>query len=120
MSNSAALDRLLAPAVDWRQAYPVVEIEARIVLDVLAPGVELSITKLVDRIYTGTIDPKVRNRIFKALRAASERGLQRYCTRGEPERVGSVENARRTHWHAGKAEIIPPAKSCCPTCRRPL
>lgn len=117
---SSTLDKMLAPSVDWRQAYPVVEAEARIVLDVLAPGVELSTTELVDRIYTGTIDPQVRNRIFKALRAASERGLQRYCTRGEPERVGSVENARRTLWHAGKVEVISPAKSCCEKCGRPL
>lgn len=117
--DKTPLERELAPERDWRTAYPYVEALARIVLDVLPEGTHISTTELVKRIYPGP-DPLVVNRIFKAVRAASQRGLVRYATKGEPEKIGHVEGARRLHWHSGLAEIIPPAKSCCPTCKRPL
>lgn len=120
MLSSDAFNVELAPEKDWRTAYPFVEAEARKFLDTLAEGMTLSTTALVDGIYTGAIIPQIRSRVFKALRASADRGLQRYVTKGEPEKVGHVENARRLHWHRGKVEGIPPAKSCCPECGRPF
>lgn len=119
MSN-ADINRELAADRDWRTAYPYVEAQARTVLDGLSHWV--STAALVALLYSPSEaqDDKVRNRIFKALRAASTRGLQRYVTLGEPEKVGTVQNARRAHWHAGRAEVNPPVKSCCPACGRPL
>ena len=121
MSNNAAMNEALAPNKTWQVAYAHVEAEARIVLDTLAPDAILSTTDLAERLYSRgeAYDAAIRKRIFKALQACAERGLARYCSRG-PVRSFSGRDIRPFQWHAGRAEVIPPAKSCCPTCRRPL
>lgn len=91
------------------------------VLDTLEKGATLSTTALVERLYAGS-QTNVTSRLFKALKAASIHGLERYCTKGEPEAIGRNLSVlgRRNQWHRPEAEVIPPAKSCCPTCKRPL
>lgn len=110
-------DAAMAPEQPWKAAYAVVEAEAKGLLDTFGPAGRLHTTELVERLYTGSLKP-TRDRMFKALRALSTHGLEAYVTRGEPEKVGRVEGARRLLWGAPGATVQPCAT--CPTCRRPL
>lgn len=118
--GNEAVAAALAPQHDWKSAYAFVETEARKILDVgVTGGGSISTTVLADLIYSPNEahDPKVRKRVFQALKACAGHGLKRYVTMGEPEQVGVVMNARRLKWHAPLPEGVP---TCCPTCKRPL
>lgn len=120
MSNDTVA-AALAPQHDWKSAYAFVETEARKILDVgVAGGGSISTTVLADMIYSPNeaYDPKVRKRVFQALKACANHGLKRYVTMGEPEQVGVVMNARRLKWHAPRPDGF--VEPCCPTCKRPL
>lgn len=119
MPNNAEVAAALAPVHDWRIAYPWVEAKARAILD---PWLGfMTTTELANRIYDPeqAHDPKVRKRVFQALKALETHGLATYLTMGEPERVGGVENGRRRLWHAPRIGTTPLVQ-CCPTCKRPL
>lgn len=110
----------LAPHKHWRTAYALVEQEAKEFLETLASGERVTTTALVEILYDETFQqPVIKKRVFKALHALQTRELRDYCTRGEPEKIGNVENARRTYWHKPTGDAVS-AKSVCPTCRRAL
>ena len=122
MSSNPEVEAALAAEKDWRTAYPFVEEAARVILNGFSgqgQGTRISTTILADMIYNSnqTHDPKVRKRVFQALKACATRGLQRYCTKGPPETIGGVANARRLWWHSPIMEISTPAP-ICPTCKR--
>lgn len=106
----------MAPSNTWMVAYPIVEREARRILDALPEGQVMSTRQLCEALYSTAeaFDAKVQKRVFNALKNAATRTLAAYVTRGEPEKIGAALEARRMIW--GK----PPAKSCCATCGRPL
>jgi len=120
MANNAEVAAALAPENDWRTAYPFVEVAARAILDTTGLS-SWTTTELADAIYNPNEahDPKVRKRVFQALKALATRGLASYCSVApEVARIGSIENARRKVWHAARAGLVSPPK--CPTCKRPL
>lgn len=117
MRNNEEVERELAPGRFWHTAYPYIEARAREILDTLLPGDRMTTGQLVFCIYTGA-NPQVRDRAFKALQAAATRGLSQYVTQGEPEKIGSVEGARRLWWHRPREGT--PAKPKCPKCKREL
>lgn len=119
MSNTEVAAALAADK-SWRVAYPFVEGVARSILD--GGTFSGSTTELVERIYSSAEahDPKVRTRVFRALKACSTRALKRYCTAGELEPIGSnLGMGRRLTWHAPSMVVTKPAEFC-PTCKRPL
>lgn len=109
----------LRPDHDWRTAYPFVEERAKFFLNGRLNT--LTTTALADLIYgpDEAHDPKVRKRVFQALKALSTRGLAAYVTLGEPETIGASQGARRRHWHAPRIGSVQLAQQC-PTCKRPI
>jgi len=116
VANNAEVAAALRPENDWRTAYAFVELEAKNLL-LIASGTYTT-TELADAIYSPAEahDPKVRKRVFQALKALATRGLANYVTLQEPQE-GAFGTTRRKLWHAPRA--ITPAQ-CCPTCKRPL
>lgn len=112
----------LRPENDWRTAYPFVEAAARKHLDRFKPAQSVTTTNLADLIYSPdeAHDPKVRKRVFQALKALATRGLAAYVTLGEPETIGASQGARRRHWHPAHTAAAPVRHSKCPTCGQEL
>lgn len=110
---------VVGPAVTWRDAYALVEEQARLHFRKL--GAEcLSTGAVVEALYPelaarGEVGVKARARIFKALAALAERGLVDCATRGELRLNGMGRNVRPWLWHAPDPNV----KRVCPACGKP-
>lgn len=121
MPDNPAVAAALAPEQNWKTAYPFIEGQARTILDALVPpDLVLSTTTLADRIYSPdeAHDPRVRKRVFQALKALSTKGLRAYVSLADVETIGNRSGQRRL-WHRADPAAAP-APLCCPTCKRPL
>lgn len=108
--NAAEWNAILAPHVPWQDAYVAVEREARAYL-VLTDAKLLSTTELADALYPpadmrGEAGIGARRRLFKALAALTNHGLQDCCTRAEPckSRRG-LRTVRPWLWHTPRVPI---------------
>ena len=102
------LEKALAPGNHWKDAYRVVEDNARNLIAALPPWEKLNTAQLVATLYIGT-DDFTRQRVFSALKALASHGLADYWEAGPPEtvtRFGKEITRRPKLWRA------PPPKTC--------
>ena len=98
----------------WKDCYPIVEREARLVLNALADGETLSTMELCGRLYPaiemrGQAAIDAHRRLVKAILILAEHGLAGAATKGNAvKRMGRV--VRPWRW------CRPAAIECCALC----
>lgn len=115
---------LLAPSVEWREAYAHVEREARSYLSGFGEDwcttMDLAEALFPEALARGE-GITARKRIYKALAALATRQLADCCTRGELRKLKhGTKMVRPWLWHAPgvefNSEYQPDKQSTCPHC----
>lgn len=105
----------------WKQAYPLIEREARALLDTFTIGADpYSTSELVEHLYPAQFarqsdaGQRAREWIFKALIASKNPWRHLYATQGSVRLNGINKGSRPWLWGAYRGDQK--ARTNCPTC----